>query len=41
MLQAEENEIPNREPAGLLPRGKIQQYINKVTDQQDKNKTLV
>lgn len=41
MLQAEENEIPNREPAGLLPKGKIQQYINKVTDQEDKSKTLV
>lgn len=40
MLQAEENKIPNREQAGLLPRGKIQEYINKVTDQEDKNKTL-
>lgn len=41
MLQAEENEIPNREPAGLLLRGKIQEYINKVTDEEDKSKTLV
>lgn len=38
-LQAEENKIPYREPAGLSSRGKIWQYKNKVTDQEVKKNT--